>query len=414
MTIERGPLARILGDGVLSSVYQPIVDLDTRTVFGFEALARGPHGSALARPDQLFAAAADLGLTSELDWECQASAFQGALAAGLGTGAQLFVNIEPCSLGTPRPTHLDHLFAQACSALSVIVEITERALLDDPAAVIRTLDMLRAVGFGIALDDVGANPDSLALLPFLEPDVIKLDLHLVQQRADAEIAAIATAVGADAERRNAIVLAEGIETLEHLDRARVLGAQLGQGWLFGRPRPLCDPSPSHSTPFKPKGVASTAATPWELVRDRPDRRTTTKALLMPMSDHLEQHGTAGPDRAVVLSAFQQATHFTPATAARYERLARRCSLVGAIARDLRPFVAGVRHGTLTAGHPLEREWTVTVVTPHYAGALIAREHHETSDNDSERVFDYVITYDRPTVIAAARSLMQHLAPIGST
>ena len=244
--------------------------------------------------------------------------------------------------------------------------------------------------------------------------MIKLDLHLVQQRADAEIAAIATAVGADAERRNAIVLAEGIETLEHLDRARVLGAQLGQGWLFGRPRPLCDPSPSHSTPFKPKGVASTAATPWELVRDRPDRRTTTKALLMPMSDHLEQHGTAGPDRAVVLSAFQQATHFTPATAARYERLARRCSLVGAIARDLRPFVAGVRHGTLTAGHPLEREWTVTVVTPHYAGALIAREHHETSDNDSERVFDYVITYDRPTVVAAARSLMQHLAPIGST
>lgn len=132
------------------------------------------------------------------------------------------------------------------------------------------------------------------------------------------------------------------------------------------------------------------------------------------AQHLEQHGTAGPDRAVVLSAFQHATHFTPATAARYERLARRCSLVGAIARDLRPFVAGVRHGTLTAGHPLEREWTVTVVTPHYAGALIAREHHGMSDHDSERVFDYVITYDRPTVVAAARSLMQHLAPIGST
>ena len=75
-------------------------------------------------------------------------------------------------------------------------------------------------------------------MPLLRPDVIKLDLRLVQAQPTPEIAAIAGAVGAQAERTGATVLGEGIETEEQAQYARALGATLGQGYLFGRPGPL--------------------------------------------------------------------------------------------------------------------------------------------------------------------------------
>ena len=86
-----------------------------------------------------------------------------------------------------------------------------------------------------------------------------------------------------------------------------------------------------------------------------------------------------------------------------------CTLIGAVARDLDISVPGVIQGGIAAGHPLEREWTVTVVGPHYAGALIARER-PGQGLDSDQIFDYVITHDRAVVTAAARSLMQYLQP----
>ena len=84
---------------------------------------------------------------------------------------------------------------------------------------------------------------SLAFLPLLRPDVVKLDLRLVQERPGPAIAEIMNAVNAHAERTGAVVLAEGIETEEHLVMARALGATLGQGWLFGRPGPGAAPGP---------------------------------------------------------------------------------------------------------------------------------------------------------------------------
>jgi EAL domain-containing protein (putative c-di-GMP-specific phosphodiesterase class I) len=72
-------------------------------------------------------------------------------------------------------------------------------------------------------------------MPLLRPDVVKLDLRLVQERPGPEIAQIMNAVNAYAEQSGAVVLAEGIEDDAHLRAARGLGATLGQGWLFGRP-----------------------------------------------------------------------------------------------------------------------------------------------------------------------------------
>src|SRR3978361_2267762 len=117
------------------------------------------------------------------------------------------------------------------------MEITERALAARPAELLRAVERARERGWRIALDDVGADSMSLSFMPLLRPDVVKLDLSLVQERPGPAIAQIMNAVNAYAEESGALVLAEGIEDERHLRMARGLGATLGQGWFFGRPGP---------------------------------------------------------------------------------------------------------------------------------------------------------------------------------
>ena len=109
------------------------------------------------------------------------------------------------------------------------MELTERALTEHPAELLGAVANLRRCGCGIALDDVGTDRRSLALMPFLRPNVIKLDLRLVQSRPTHEIAGVVTAVSAEAERSGATVLAEGVETEEQVLTALGMGAELGQG-----------------------------------------------------------------------------------------------------------------------------------------------------------------------------------------
>ena len=91
----------------------------------------------------------------------------------------------------------------------------------------------------MSLDDVRADSRSLAMMPLIYPDVIKLDLRLLDERDSGDLARVVTAVGAEAERRrDATVLAEGIDTPAALELARAVGASLGQGYLLGEPAPL--------------------------------------------------------------------------------------------------------------------------------------------------------------------------------
>lgn len=211
------------------SVYQPIVDLRTGDVVAHEALARGQAGTAFESPAELFAWARRHDSEADLDLVCQVAAMTGALERGLPASIPLFINAEPAWLDTPWPSQLAQVRDRARKRLQVVVEITERALVADPARLFAAVRGIRAAGWGVALDDVGADPASLALMPFIDPDVIKLDLRLIQEKTTAETAAIINAVIAQAERTGAIVLAEGIETPEHRDRALAMGATLGQG-----------------------------------------------------------------------------------------------------------------------------------------------------------------------------------------
>ena len=99
-----GELARIIDGRAVRAVFQPLIDLASGDVVGFEALARGPAGSMLESPGALFEAAYGVGRVAELDWVCRAAAFQAAARAELDPALRLFVNCEPASLGWPAPT----------------------------------------------------------------------------------------------------------------------------------------------------------------------------------------------------------------------------------------------------------------------------------------------------------------------
>ena len=341
------------------SVYQPIVELDSLRVVGYEALARGPRGSALESPAALFDAARRAGLLAELDWACRLAAFTGALEGALPGRLGLFFNVEPAALNTPPPAGVGELLDRAVRELPVVMEITERALTADPAGLLGSARRARERGWRIALDDVGADCASLALLPLLRPDVIKLDLRLVQAHTTVDIAEIITAVNAQAERTGALVLAEGIETDDHARLARMMGATLGQGWLFGRPGPLPVlspfpsaglPAPTAERPTGPERAAVRSAptpaagdsaaapapaargaagssvsqqTPFELVEGRGGVRRSTKPLLLAISRQLERQALTLGESGMVLATFQHRRHFTAATARRYATLAAR-------------------------------------------------------------------------------------------
>jgi EAL domain-containing protein (putative c-di-GMP-specific phosphodiesterase class I) len=401
----------LIDEQAVTSAYQPLVDLYDGETVGYEALARGPAGSSLERPGALFAAADAAGKEIEVEWECQRAALTGALAAGLAPGQALFVNFEPRVLAVARPEWLVRLTDAALGKFAVFAEVTERSLTDRPAELLAAVDRLRGLGVGIALDDVGADPRSLALMPFLAPDVIKLDLRLVQENPSGQIAEIVHAVGAEAERTGALVLAEGIETEAHRQAALGLGTRYGQGWLFGRPAALerSEQAITNAIPRPQRKPPGRHQTPFEVVtQSRPTRRGD-KRLLLALSLQIEAQASSLGPSAVVLSGFQESQYFSAATRLRYSALSNGAALVGALGIGLSDEPApGVRGVALDRADSLRDEWDVIVIGTHFAMAFVARDLGDKCA-DMQRRFDFAITYDRDLAVGAAREMMGRLA-----
>lgn len=406
-------LRGLIEGGALHSAYQPIVDIQSLAVVGYEALARGPEASPLATPAELFGAARRSGQLAALDRACREAAIQGAWSSGLGDGVALFVNVEPDAVNGElfSDVALEEIRA---SRLRVFVEVTERALTTRPAELLATIERVRRAGVGVALDDVGADDRSLALMPFLRPDVVKLDLRLIQDAVTAQVGRTVNAINAEAERSGALVLAEGIETEAHLFRATAMGAQLGQGWLFGRPEalPVSPPEPLdaqipviHGTPRPP-----VRATPFTLISEQRPCRRGDKKLLLRLSRQLEAHAAEIGHEAVMLATFQHRRFFTESQAAGYRDLADHLAFVGVFGENLDEHPApGVRGADLRGRADLAREWNILVIGPHFAGGFVARDLGDEGPDEARR-FDFAMTFDRDLVSAAAAILMQQVSP----
>jgi EAL domain-containing protein (putative c-di-GMP-specific phosphodiesterase class I) len=404
---------RVLDERAVQPVFQPLIDLDSRHVLGYEALARGPVGSALETPAALFGAAWRAGRVAELDWACRAAAFTEAVRGGLGPPLTLFVNAEPVSLGVACPDDLRPAIELGKGRLRVVVEVTERAVAGDPARLLATVAQAREAGWGVALDDVGAAPASLAVLPFVRPDVIKLDMRLLQGRTTAEAAHIINSVRAQAERTDAVVIAEGIETIKHAREAMAAGATIGQGFLFGHPAPLpsvMPPPPAEPIPLRQAQAAAGVTTPWEVVTAARPPRRIAKDVLAEVCMQLEHQGLDAAEPNLLLACFQEAGDFTPAARSRYEFLATRAAFTGALGHGMPVApVAGVRGADLAADDPLRGEWDLIVIGPRFAAALAAKDLGDDGP-DAERRYDVAVTHDRDLVIRAAEPLLRRLVP----
>jgi EAL domain-containing protein (putative c-di-GMP-specific phosphodiesterase class I) len=412
-TSARLSIAELVEHELIASAYQPLVDLYSDEIVGYEALARGPAGTHLELPGQLFPAAAAAEMEAEVELECQRAALEGALHVGMAPGQSLFVNFEPRFLARELPERIAELLRTALGHFAVFIEFTERALTDRPAELLTIAQRLRQMGCGIVLDDVGADPRSLALMPFLAPDVIKLDPSLLEGNASRQLAETVHAVNAEAERTGALVLAEGIETEEQRETALALGARYGQGWLFGYPGPLdrTAPAVADAIPRPCREALSFADTPFGVVsRQRPVQQGN-KRLLLALSMQIEAETRNLGSSAVLLSGFQDEQFFSPRTGARYSSLSQGAALVGVLGCGLPEHPApGVRGVALDQADPLRGEWDVAVIGSHFAMAFAARDLGDTGP-DMRRRFDFAVTYDRDLAIEAARAMMARVAAI---
>ncbi len=232
-------LREILRGGLLSSVFQPILDIRQQNLLGYEALVRGPINSVLHTPAALFAAArVDEDLLA-LSIACMQTAMQAFSQQKLV--GKLFLNISPRLLTLPtfqRERAFDYLELVNLRPDQIIIELTEDDPVRDFQLVHDALLQYRSMGFQIAMDDMGQGFSSLRLWSALKPEFVKADKHFVTGVArDPVKLQFLKAMQALAESAGSAIIAEGIESPDDLRIVRELGIAYGQGFLIGVPSP---------------------------------------------------------------------------------------------------------------------------------------------------------------------------------
>ena len=237
---RRQKLFELVLEGRIRSVYEPIVDVSTRTVFGYEALARGPEGSEFHSPGALFRSASEEDFIFQLDRLCRMSGLDGA--RDFPSGAKLFLNIRPTTIYDPnfRSEALRRtLDSCGLAPTDLVFEISEQESIANFDIFREIRDYYGNLGFQIALDDVGSGYASLESVIELSPEFVKVDRAFVAGiDEDLNRQEMLRALHAVSEKIGARIVGEGLDTLEELETLARLGIPFGQGWLFGKPHPL--------------------------------------------------------------------------------------------------------------------------------------------------------------------------------
>lgn len=229
-------LAGILSEHAVCAVYQPVVDLRSAAILGFEALARPRPEQAGLGVDGLFATAERLGEGRNLDWLCRRAAVHDA--HGLPPEGLLFINVGVSAL--LDPVHgVDQMLLLLRWARrrpdTVVLEITEREAVRDNARLSAVLTEYRQHGLRFALDDVGAGHSTFEVLAAAVPEFVKVSEQLTRRAAETGPRSVIRAVVQFAEDSGGHVIAEGLETADQVWLMRDLNVTHGQGYGLGRP-----------------------------------------------------------------------------------------------------------------------------------------------------------------------------------
>lgn len=217
--------------------YQPIVSVSGRSVFAYEALLRSDD-KTLPHPGAILDAAERLGRLPELGRAIRGAASNSFAAAP--PDVLLFVNLHARDLADPGLRSPDAPLSAIASR--VVLEITERASLDEVKDARARIADLREIGFMIAIDDLGAGYAGLTSFATLQPEIVKLDMSLIRDvDRDSTRQKLVRSMTALCKDLGMTVVAEGVETTAERDTLTELGCDLLQGYLFARPgRPFPD------------------------------------------------------------------------------------------------------------------------------------------------------------------------------
>jgi EAL domain-containing protein (putative c-di-GMP-specific phosphodiesterase class I)/DNA-binding NarL/FixJ family response regulator len=235
--LRRLQVERIRGalqPGMLGIAFQPIVELETASLIGYEALAR--FGALPHRPPHVwFEEAGAVGLQVELELAALLAAVAGLPA--IPGDLFLSVNLSPDALLSSSV-----LDALSANPAQTVIEITEHAQIEDYEVLNQSLLELRAAGLRLAIDDAGAGYSSLRHVIEMAPDIIKMDGSLTRRiEGERGRRALASALISFAREMNQLVVAEGIENEAAVTALTALGVRYGQGHYFGMPGPLTGP-----------------------------------------------------------------------------------------------------------------------------------------------------------------------------
>ncbi len=222
--------------------YQPLVDLDSNAVTGFEALLRWPHPErGLVSPAEFIPVAEEIGLITPLgEWIIERACLD---AASWPSATRVAVNLSPVQFrsGNLVQTVFHALAKSRLRPQRLELEITERVLLQDSDSTLATLHSLRDMGVRIAMDDFGTGYSSLSYLRSFPFDKIKIDRSFINDlSAQQETAIIVNAVASLSRNLGMTATAEGVETESQRDQVRAAGYTEMQGFLISPARPVAE------------------------------------------------------------------------------------------------------------------------------------------------------------------------------
>lgn len=237
-----GDLRHAIDRGELSLYYQPMIDIATRRVLGAEALLRWHHPErGLVPPDTFIPLAEQTGIIKSLSyWVLDSALCQCARWNAAGMPLSISVNLSA------RVVQDDNLLKEVTSALAryrveagqLKLEITETAIMEDPARAMEMLTSLSTMGIGLSIDDFGTGYTSMAYLKKLPVDEVKIDKSFViNMLKDANDAVIARSIIDLAHNMNYTVVAEGVESRRIVETLSELACDIAQGYYFSKPVP---------------------------------------------------------------------------------------------------------------------------------------------------------------------------------
>ncbi len=230
-------LRRAIAMDELEIVYQPLLNLRSNIVVGFEALLRWKHPSrGYVPPSEFIPIAEEIGIIDSIGaWVLTHACMQ---AATWPESIKLAVNLSPVQFkaGDVVADVIDALRFSRLSACRLELEITESVLMEDTLQAGDALKRLKALGISIALDDFGTGYSSLNYLRKFPFDKIKIDQSFVQEmHKSPDCATIVRAVLMLANELGMVTTAEGVETGEQLEMLKAEGCTEAQGYLISRP-----------------------------------------------------------------------------------------------------------------------------------------------------------------------------------